>query len=787
MITIILILTILASVMPWNKNAASAQWLTRLSSIVIIFSSFLIMNIFYGDRLQDGLSIYSGFLSLNNLNQTFQILILFTGGLIVASIVNFNSLPSGYGSPDQNYLRNYSFIILFNLIGASVLCCAGDLLTLYITVEIQSFSLYILSTLKNDSAKSASAGLKYFLIGSLASTLILLGIALFYYATGLTNFESIFVYYSITDWFSMDGFTAGLMEPASPYDHTIGIWNFAEMNSYYSVGIFAFILIITGVFIKVGAAPFHQWSVDVYSLVPTAVTTWLVILPKIALFVLLYQLLELVLETGNAMLYSSANNSIIDWMLDSAVQNHIGDLIKNHTFNIAYVTDWLNNFYYDQLISNIQNIYGDSTHFYPHFLQIELLNTINSPIVNESSYNFVSVPFGEIELENKDFLNNIWSDYSSEMHNSLYYTFNITPIGALTIKNLLILISMTSLIIGAIGGLFQLNIKRLLAFSAISHVGFLLLALAINNKVSLESFIFYLGQYTLTNLNIFLILITFGYLSSFSFSSKVLINSPTSLHLSPLGQNHQSLIITPVPGQIGSFDLNFITQLTGLFTNNPILTMSFAISLFSMAGIPPMIGFFAKQQVLLSSLSFGFIFVTIIAITSSVVSAYYYLKLIQVSTFSNNNLLSRLWAGLKINNFLNKNGNKNLFEFIVLKESAQPISLPTVLKEGAKLITDKNNIFYFEPNLSAKANYVEQNGFFTSTQYGIYKFDPNFFIRSYTPSSKNNTKFISSMFITNSIHSYLISIFTLIILFYTLKPVLLLNLTSILASYSFNL
>jgi hypothetical protein len=223
--------------------------------------------------------------------------------------------------------------------------------------------------------------------------------------------------------------------------------------------------------------------------------------------------------------------------------------------------------------------------------------------------------------------------------------------------------------------------------------------------------------------------------------------------------------------------------------------MSFAISLFSMAGIPPMIGFFAKQQVLLSSLSVGFIFVAIIAITSSVVSAYYYLKLIQVSTFSNNNLLSRLRAGLKINNFLNKSGNKNLFELIVLKESAQPISLPTVLKGGAKLITDKNNIFYFEPNLSAaypggtgpKANYVEQNGFFTSTQYGVYKFDPNFFIRSYTPSSKNNTKFISSMFITNNIISYLISIFTLTILFYTLKPVLLLNLTSILASYSFNL
>jgi len=171
------------------------------------------MNIFYGDRLYDGLAIYSGFININTINQTFQILLLLIGGFIVASIVNFSPLfkltaSSLVGNQqdnqnqdltNQNYLKNYSFIILFNLIGSSVLLAAGDLLTLYITVEIQSFSLYILSTLKNDSSKSASAGMKYFLIGSLASTLILLGIALFYYATGLTNFESIFVYYSITD------------------------------------------------------------------------------------------------------------------------------------------------------------------------------------------------------------------------------------------------------------------------------------------------------------------------------------------------------------------------------------------------------------------------------------------------------------------------------------------------------------------------------------------------------------------------------------------------------------
>jgi hypothetical protein len=304
----------------------------------------------------------------------------------------------------------------------------------------------------------------------------------------------------------------------------------------------------------------------------------------------------------------------------------------------------------------------------------------------------------------------------------------------------------------------------------------------------LESFIFYLGQYSLTNLNIFLILITFGYLSSFGFNSKVLINSSSS---SPYPQGY---INQPSANKIGSSDLNFIAQLTGLFTNNPILTISFAISLFSMAGIPPMIGFFAKQQVLLGSLSVGFIFVAIIAITSSVVSAYYYLKLIQVSTFSNNNLLSRLPA--KINNFINKDSSTDLSakDLLVLKENAHSVNVSAslnakdalIFKGGPKLITDKKNIFYFEPNSKyGSAAAAGQTGFFTSTQSGVNKFDPNFFIRSYTPYVKTN--FISSDFITNNIHSYFISILTLTILFYTLKPSLLLNITSILASYSFNL
>jgi NADH-ubiquinone oxidoreductase chain 2 len=79
---------------------------------------------------------------------------------------------------------------------------SNDLLSLYITIELQSFSLYILSTLNKDSINSASAGLKYFLIGSLASAFILLGIAFFYLLTGLTNFESLYIFLNITDYLS---------------------------------------------------------------------------------------------------------------------------------------------------------------------------------------------------------------------------------------------------------------------------------------------------------------------------------------------------------------------------------------------------------------------------------------------------------------------------------------------------------------------------------------------------------------------------------------------------------
>lgn len=147
--------------------------------------------------------------------------------------------------------------------------------------------------------------------------------------------------------------------------------------------------------------------------------------------------------------------------------------------------------------------------------------------------------------------------------------------------------------------------------STINHVGFLLLSLAVFSNSSLpigpESFIFYLLQYTLTNLNIFLILLALSYT----------INKKVS-------QPKKDII------KINISDIEYINSLKGLFYKNPILSLSLAICLFSFAGVPPLMGFFAKQQVLYSSNSAGYFFLSLTAIIVSVISAFYYLKVIKI-------------------------------------------------------------------------------------------------------------------------------------------------------------
>ena len=266
------------------------------------------------------------------------------------------------------------------------------------------------------------------------------------------------------------------------------------------------------------------------------------------------------------------------------------------------------------------------------------------------------------------------------------------------LKNLLLISSLLSLIIGTVVGLAQSRIKRLLTYSTISHIGFILLALAINSEQSIDSLIFYIIQYSITNLNTFLILLALVYI----IKSTMDIQSNNKLYYSPLGNKGSKT------------DIKFITEMKGQFFSNPLLSLSLTVCLFSMAGIPPLMGFFAKQFVLYSAIQSGYYFMAILGIIVSVISASYYLKIIRV-----------------------------LHSPVLLHLS----------EDQSKSVTS--------PITPITTNGIDTNDktLITSDNY-----------------STNN----SELMITN-FHSFLISTLTLSILFFVLKPSLLLNSTQLLS------
>jgi NADH-ubiquinone oxidoreductase chain 2 len=161
-------------------------------------------------------------------------------------------------------------------------------------------------------------------------------------------------------------------------------------------------------------------------------------------------------------------------------------------------------------------------------------------------------------------------------------------------------------------GLSQFRIKRLFAYSTISHLGFILLALSINIIESIEGFIFYLMQYSISNLNAFFILLAIGYSLYSYINDKDEYKELADKNLSPI---------------------QLISQLKGYFYINPILSLSLTITIFSFVGIPPLVGFFAKQMVLSAALDSGLVFLALIAILTSVISAVYYLNIIKQMFF----------------------------------------------------------------------------------------------------------------------------------------------------------
>jgi NADH-ubiquinone oxidoreductase chain 2 len=478
MLTTLLILLLLSNALTSRKDQSIL--FSRVVILGLISTSFLAWNNLFIKPLGTGIGIYGGLFNVTTFTQTFNIFIFMISAVILTltafyprkvSIKEYSSLYSllflkftynknaiSNKMGEQFRIIEYALIIVFILCGSAFLISTADLISIFLSIELQSYGLYILSTLYRDSELATGSGLTYFLLGGLSSCFILLGSALLYANSGTTSLDNIYVITSITEVNTVPNFITWYQ----PY--------------YLHLSL---IIMSVGFLFKVSAAPFHFWSPDVYDGIPTIVTTYVAIVAKISIFAFFLEL--------------------------------------------VYYTEY---------------------HFF---------------------------------------------DFSW--------------------KNVLLLSSLFSLIIGSVLGLTQFRIKRLLAYSTISHIGFILLALSINSPESIQSYIFYILQYSLSNLNAFIILVTIGY----TFYLYVYKNKESQKEL--IDQNN-----SPV---------QLINQIKGYFHINPFIAISLSITLFSFVGVPPVIGFFAKQMVLSAALDNGYVFMALIAILTSVVGAGYYLNLVK--------------------------------------------------------------------------------------------------------------------------------------------------------------
>jgi NADH-ubiquinone oxidoreductase chain 2 len=196
-----LLILIVAIAIPLTKQNISYILFSRILTIVFIYTGALTLNALYIQSIGSGIGIYSGLFHVTSITQLLEIFILLTASLILIPSSTYSFTDRSPGQPlheavgDEAHLKRvkeYSIVVLFSTLGSILLLSCSDLISMYLSIELQSFGLYILSSLYRESTSATSAGLKYFLLGGLSSCIILLGSGLIYSYTGLTNFESLY-------------------------------------------------------------------------------------------------------------------------------------------------------------------------------------------------------------------------------------------------------------------------------------------------------------------------------------------------------------------------------------------------------------------------------------------------------------------------------------------------------------------------------------------------------------------------------------------------------------------
>lgn len=271
--------------------------LSRIGMISLIYSLLLTYNTYYTDNLGLGLGIYNGLFQVTNVTQFIDIFVYLLGALLLG-ITGFNSFNKNkvqiLNSFEFKQILEYPLIGCFLILGLQFVTSSLNLISLYLSLELQSFSLYILSSI-NPTRNSSQSGLKYFLLGALSSCFILLGMGLLYSYSGVTSIESLMILYKV------DG-----------------------SNIFTQISL---LILITGLLFKLAIVPFHHWIVDVYDGVPTIITTWLTTLTKISILVVLMDIIYYFYDSWVSLLTFLSLLSILVGSLLGLVQTQIKRLL----------------------------------------------------------------------------------------------------------------------------------------------------------------------------------------------------------------------------------------------------------------------------------------------------------------------------------------------------------------------------------------------------------------------------------------------------------------------------
>lgn len=404
-----------------RATASNARMVGWLALAILVVAEFLVAN-----SSIERVSILAD-MFISDAFAGFSKLLIILGSALTMIIA------MDYNEREDMARFEYFVLILFATLGMMLMVSANDLISLYLALELQSLSLYVVASFRRDNVLSTEAGLKYFVLGALSSGMLLYGASLVYGFAGTTSFPAL---------------AAIVADQAG--DPPLGL-------------IFGLVFVAAGLAFKVAAAPFHMWTPDVYQGAPTPVTAFFSVAPKIAAVALLVRVM------------------------------------------------------------------------------IE--------------------PFGSIVGQ--------W-------------------------QQIIIAISILSMLLGSFAAINQSNIKRLMAYSSIGHIGYALIGLATGDETGVRGVMIYMAIYLFMNVATFAVILCM---------------------------------------RRGGKMVEEISDLAGLAKTQPVVAAALAVAMFSMAGIPPLAGFFSKLYVFLAAITAGLYTLAVIGVLTSVVGAFYYLRIVKLMYF----------------------------------------------------------------------------------------------------------------------------------------------------------